>query len=256
MNEMFNIVILSRSPWYEKFMHYMHNKLQGSTIVFSRSIVDLKKKLQRIEPHLFISELYLDGHSFFEASEIIKSKNEYCSCLLIDNRFKSESTSRLFTQLGILDCISTTDYESLLMQILKERAHQIGNSHGARGQFYKNSRVDSEGEDIALVLTDSDGNIEWPNEEMEKICGYTTEDFNGNKPGHVLQGPLTNGYTVQMIREKLASKSSFDCTLVNYHADGHPYWVSLNIIPLIFEDQSHKFLAVEVDISNLMPALT
>lgn len=102
-----------------------------------------------------------------------------------------------------------------------------------------------------VVISDAMGRIEWVNEGFTRINGYTLPEVIGMKPGKVLQGPGTDLFTVKRIGEKLKLKESFTEELLNYHKDGHSYWLQLNITPILDEAGNiQKYIAIESDITN------
>ncbi len=103
----------------------------------------------------------------------------------------------------------------------------------------------------AVVVTDADGKVELVNETFSVMCGHSTDELLGKKPGSVLQGPGTAPHTVAIIRQTLAAQKPFHGRILNYHADGHQYWVDLNISP-IFDQQGRlqNFIAFEREIET------
>lgn len=81
--------------------------------------------------------------------------------------------------------------------------------------------------DNAVIITDKNGHIEWVNEGFTRISGYRLEEVRGHRPGEVLQGLLTDSATVQRIRDSLQAGISFTEEVLNYHKDGHAYWLSI-----------------------------
>lgn len=105
--------------------------------------------------------------------------------------------------------------------------------------------------DNAVIITDINGHILWVNQGFTKISGYTLEEVKGKKPGHILQGKDTNPETVARIRQKILEKVSFREEILNYHKNGTPYWIQLNITPVFNEKQElTHFIAFELDISK------
>ncbi len=103
----------------------------------------------------------------------------------------------------------------------------------------------------AVVITDSTGHITWVNESFVSITGYTFAEVAGKKPGHLLQGKDTNPAHVQKIREGLASKKSFTQEILNYNKQGVPYWLELNITPVLnAAGEVEQFFGIEVDITE------
>ena len=105
--------------------------------------------------------------------------------------------------------------------------------------------------DNAVIITDADGLVEWVNDGFSKITGYTLEEVQGTKPGSLLQGALTNPQTVKNIREAARAQQPFQGEILNYHKNGNPYWLYLQINP-IFDSKGNlvQFIAIESDITE------
>lgn len=105
--------------------------------------------------------------------------------------------------------------------------------------------------DNAVIITDSDGYIEWVNEGFVRLTGYTFAEAIGKKPGHLLQGAQSSPETVRKISAMLKSALPFTEEILNYHKDGRVYWVSLNVTP-IFDDKGKlvRFISIESDITQ------
>jgi len=102
----------------------------------------------------------------------------------------------------------------------------------------------------AVVMTDAEGRILWTNRAFHDLCGYSKKAVKLRKPGSFLQGPDTDLQTVQHIRKSLKARRAVEAEILNYHSDGHPYWVSLRISPIWGENgQLEGFLAIERDIT-------
>ncbi|MFN3238002.1 MAG: PAS domain-containing protein [Pseudomonadales bacterium] len=108
-----------------------------------------------------------------------------------------------------------------------------------------------------VVVTDPLGQVLWVNEEFTRMCGHRTSDLLGKTPGSILQGPDTSADTVASIRAAVHHQESFNGTILNYHADGHPYWVYLNISPLKDRDgKLQYFMAIEREVPGPSSAMT
>ncbi len=115
----------------------------------------------------------------------------------------------------------------------------------------KKLAVVAEKTDNAIVISDSEGRIEWVNEGFSRISGYLLDEVKGRKPGEVLQGSETNLETKKFIGEQLRLRSSFRTEILNYSKTGQKYWVELSIQAIY--DNSGKltnFIAVESDITE------
>ena len=105
--------------------------------------------------------------------------------------------------------------------------------------------------DAVVVMTDSDGYTEWVNDGFVRLTGFQPEEVIGKKPGDILQGPDTSRATVQRISRQLKSKKSFQEEILNYTKSGEPYWLHLDITPILNNDgEVERFIAIETDITS------
>lgn len=102
-----------------------------------------------------------------------------------------------------------------------------------------------------VVVTDAEGLVLWVNDAFTRMCGHSSEQLNGKRPGTVLQGPGTSAATVERIRQALSQQEAFSGKILNYHADGHDYWVELAITPIKDEQGILRyFIAFEHEIPS------
>ncbi|MCH8319174.1 MAG: tetratricopeptide repeat protein, partial [Bacteroidetes bacterium] len=87
--------------------------------------------------------------------------------------------------------------------------------------------------DNYVIITDKDDTIEWINEGFTRITGYSLQDVSGKKPQHVLRGELTDLETTTRMEEKKETKQSFTEEILNYHKNGKPIWLSVNVNPIL-----------------------
>ncbi|MDM8551902.1 PAS domain S-box protein [Desulfobacterales bacterium HSG2] len=105
--------------------------------------------------------------------------------------------------------------------------------------------------DNTVIITDKEDLIEWVNDGFTRMTGYTFDEVMGKKPGKLLQGPLTDRETVRTISDALKEKKSITCEILNYHKDGHPYWISLSVTPILDENGDVvRFIGIQSDISE------
>ena len=105
--------------------------------------------------------------------------------------------------------------------------------------------------DEAIVVTDSEGFMQWVNPAFKALTGYQLRELKGKKPGTLLQGALTDPAAVQRIRDAVHSYKPWTEELVNYTKDGTPYRVSISISPIL--DGHHHprcFVAIEHKIED------
>lgn len=89
----------------------------------------------------------------------------------------------------------------------------------------------------ALVLTDTNQNIQWVNKGFTKMTGYPANFAKGKNP-NFLQGADTSQRTKKVIREKLNSGKHFKEQILNYKKNGIPYNCQIEIYPI--EDIDNK----------------
>jgi PAS domain S-box-containing protein len=109
--------------------------------------------------------------------------------------------------------------------------------------------------DIVLI-TDATGidepgpRIVYVNDAFVQLTGYTREEVIGRSP-RLLQGPLTSRATLDEIRAALIASRPVRVELVNYTKSGQPYWVEIDIVPVLGKDGKRThFAAVERDVSE------
>ena len=105
--------------------------------------------------------------------------------------------------------------------------------------------------DNAVIITGKDGLTQWVNRSFERITGYTSEEIKGVRPGELLQGEKTDREIVSMIAAAIANKEPIEADLLNYHKDGQPYWVRLQMQP-VFNAKGvlTNFISIQHDITN------
>ncbi|MEO7414128.1 MAG: PAS domain S-box protein, partial [Opitutaceae bacterium] len=103
----------------------------------------------------------------------------------------------------------------------------------------------------AVVLTDTDWNIQWVNESFTRSFGYTLADVKGRTIEDVLHGPETERKIAESIRPICADGRPFKGELLKYPKDGKPLWVALDVQALRdAEGKITGFMAMHLDITE------
>jgi diguanylate cyclase (GGDEF)-like protein/PAS domain S-box-containing protein len=91
--------------------------------------------------------------------------------------------------------------------------------------------------------------IVYVNKAFELLSGYGASEVIGETP-RILQGKDTCPLARQRIRAALLRREPVRETLLNYSKTGHPYWLDMNIMPLLnrFGEVTH-FAAIERDVT-------
>ena len=103
----------------------------------------------------------------------------------------------------------------------------------------------------AVVLTDVQGKITWVNKMFTRISGYQLNEVKGFTPGSILQGKNTDALTIKEMSTALKNEQEFDVDIINYHKNGHTYWLRINCQPLHEQGQLVGFMAIQTDITEI-----
>ncbi|MFM7017151.1 MAG: PAS domain S-box protein [Bacteroidota bacterium] len=102
-----------------------------------------------------------------------------------------------------------------------------------------------------VVITDSQGKIEWVNDSFVSMSGYTLEEVRGKKPKDFLQREDVDNETQQTLSRALANKENVEVTVTNYHKNGTKYYNQLVITPVFDEQGNHiNFISLQKDITS------
>lgn len=85
---------------------------------------------------------------------------------------------------------------------------------------------------------------------FEQLTGYLVEDVLGRNCA-VLQGPETDPRTIALLREAIAAGREAYATLLNYRADGTPFWNEIALAPQHDADGNLvQYLGVQKDVTS------
>ncbi|HYO89446.1 MAG TPA: ATP-binding protein [Candidatus Limnocylindrales bacterium] len=101
-----------------------------------------------------------------------------------------------------------------------------------------------------VVVTDSDGRIEWVNNAFVVNTGYALEEARGLRPGDLLQGPGSDPATIAFMHQRLQAGESIEAEIVNYAKDGREYWIAIEARPTFDTDgRVANYVAIETDVT-------
>ena len=105
--------------------------------------------------------------------------------------------------------------------------------------------------DNMVIITDAQGRTEWVNRAFTELTGHALADIAGRKPGELLQGPQTDPQAVARIAQALREGRSVREELLNHTRSGRPYWVALQITPVLdARGRIERFVSVQADITE------
>jgi len=101
-----------------------------------------------------------------------------------------------------------------------------------------------------IVITDSDGLIQYVNPAFEKITGYTADEVKGENP-RILKSGKQDAAFYRNLWATITEGKTWQCRLINKKKDGTLYTEEASISPVIDkEGQIHNFVAVKRDITS------
>jgi len=102
-----------------------------------------------------------------------------------------------------------------------------------------------------VVISGPDRRALWVNPAFSVQTGYTISDLTGKDPGQVLQGPDTDRDTARRIMVACGLRRDIRVDILNYRADGQPFWVDLKITPIFDSQGRHThFISTLRDITE------
>lgn len=103
-----------------------------------------------------------------------------------------------------------------------------------------------------VVVTDVEGCVQWISPAFTEMCGYTIDELRGKKPGSLLQGPDTDRTAIQTMSSAVHAHQNVKVELINYHKNGDPYRVRIEIEPIYAESRTPMgFVAREEKLESL-----
>jgi PAS domain S-box-containing protein len=225
-----------------------------------RSVLDsIPDRLFKINLEGIYTEV-LSAHASNDSRKLVGSNVEH----ILPHNIASKYTSSIKRCLN-LQIIETIEYELLLdgvshsfetrfmpfsQQEVLAIVRDITEKKKNASELLKLSLI-AEHTSNAVVITDSQGKIEWVNEAFTRITEFTLNEVIGKKPGALLQGQETDPAVARYVHEKVRDKEPFNVEMVNYSKSGRKYWIHINAQP-IFEDTGlvTKFFAIETDVTE------
>ncbi len=89
-----------------------------------------------------------------------------------------------------------------------------------------------DGTDRAIMVLDEDRRIVYVNRAFTDIFGYHLDEIIGQRPTNLLAGKNTDPVTIERIRRRAQSSTSFQEEVLFYSKEGHEIWVSGNTNPI------------------------
>lgn len=102
-----------------------------------------------------------------------------------------------------------------------------------------------------VVISGPDRRALWVNPAFTATTGYTIDELSGKDPGQVLQGADTDRDTARQIQVACGLRRDIRADILNYRADGQPFWVDLKVTPIFDAQGRHThFISTLRDITE------
>ena len=98
-----------------------------------------------------------------------------------------------------------------------------------------------------VILTDTRRAIQWVNESVLTVTGYSMEELIGKTP-KIFQSERSDKQEIEKINNAISEVRPVWAELINVGKCGREYWISINIVPLFNDKGEHTgFMAVETE---------
>lgn len=138
----------------------------------------------------------------------------------------------------------------------KEITGFLGIGHDITEEKRKNKEINklslvAKNTENGVLISNSEGIVEWVNDGFTRITGYTLEEIIGKTPSSLLLGPNSNMETIAYARKKQEEKEPYYIEILNYHKSGRPFWISIVNTPVKEENElKGKHIEIVNDITE------
>ncbi len=108
--------------------------------------------------------------------------------------------------------------------------------------------------DNAVIIMDAKGKLEWVNGGLQKLYGYTFEEYIAEKGQHFFQ-VSSNPEVKKMFDECISSKKAVHYISKNIGRSGNIFWAQTTLTPILSKSQEvEKLIAIDSDITKIIEA--
>ncbi|MGH1370743.1 MAG: PAS domain S-box protein [Cellvibrionaceae bacterium] len=211
--------------------------------------------LYKNSPKVFHDRQQLEKRSKELSKQFSKDIDEFQSLVIMSEKHGSETREWIMikadgTAIEVRLTVTTIRDNNQNIRGYLGMAQDITSSKQTEQLLTRLSRIVQETNN-GVVITDTQGRVEWINQGFTTITGYTLEESIGKKPGAFLQGPDTDARTIESIKKSLREEQEFTEEILNYHKDGSAYWLEITCNPLYSrKGELEGFMAIETDITE------
>ena len=104
--------------------------------------------------------------------------------------------------------------------------------------------------DLGVVIYSPDGRIEWVNEAFVRMSGFTEEEVVGHRRVDFIHGPAVQTEQFARLAVDLAAGRGSSIELVTRTKQGTPYWVQMDIQPVLEDGRLVSLVGIERDVTT------
>jgi PAS domain S-box-containing protein len=147
--------------------------------------------------------------------------------------------------LGLLMALLLRDMRRAMESLSEELAHRL-----RLEQSEKLLAETVEQSPATIIITDTEGRIQYANQRFEELTGWGREELKGRTP-KMLQSGDTPASTYAEIRERLRNGEAWHGVFRNRRKSGGSYWAETTILPLMGPDGTvQNFIGIGEDVTE------
>jgi len=145
-----------------------------------------------------------------------------------------------------LDCIAYVYLGGNRKAIIRGVVQDITNKKKQQEELFILSNVAKRTSNL-VILTDTHRKIQWVNESVIKVTGYSMEELLGKTP-KIFQSNRSDKNEIEKINKAISEVKPVWAELINVGKCGREYWISIDIVPLFNDEGLHTgYMAVETE---------
>jgi PAS domain S-box-containing protein len=103
--------------------------------------------------------------------------------------------------------------------------------------------------DNGVIICSPNGNLEWINQGMFKLLGYTLDEW--RQRGNTLQEISYNNEIVDKVNKSIESKQTVSYESINFTKDGRKLWIQSTLTPILNKHgKISKLVVIDTDITE------
>lgn len=104
---------------------------------------------------------------------------------------------------------------------------------------------------LTIIITDTEGHIQWVNPAFTELTGYSTQEAIGRTPGELLKSGKHQKQFYDEIWETIRLKKVWSGELINRRKDGSLYYEEETITPVVdAQGNISSYIAIKIDITE------